>query len=266
MGWMDRHRLPESSGIADLDAPASAMAHRRIIRNKPWLHRLYSDFYRIFVQAVPDPDGKVLVEVGSGGGFLKEMVQPVITSDILELAGVDCVFGGEKMPFASCSVDAFFLFDALHHMADPAAFLAEARRCLTPGGRVVMIEPANTPWSRLIYRHLHHEPFNSSAGWRIPGEGPLSRANGALPWIIFVRDRVMFQSQFKALEISRLVLHTPFCYLLSGGLSYKCVFPIWIYSSVKALEWLLSPLNRWIGMFMTVELRKKDGGREPAGV
>ena len=159
MGWMDRHRLPESSGIADLDAPASAMAHRRIIRNKPWLHRLYSDFYRIFVQAVPDPDGKVLVEVGSGGGFLKEMVQPVITSDILELAGVDCVFGGEKMPFASCSVDAFFLFDALHHMADPAAFLAEARRCLTPGGRVVMIEPANTPWSRLIYRHLHHEPF-----------------------------------------------------------------------------------------------------------
>ena len=41
--------------------------------------------------------------------------------------------------------------------------------------------------SRVIYGALHHEPFRpDAADWKISGKGPLSAANGALPWILFV--------------------------------------------------------------------------------
>ena len=38
------------------------------------------------------------IELGSGGGFLKEVINDVITSDVLELPDVDKVFFGEKIP------------------------------------------------------------------------------------------------------------------------------------------------------------------------
>jgi len=263
MGWMDWLRLPATRGIADLDDPATTQLHRRIIQEKPWLRRVYIDFYRQFVQAVPNPEGKVLVELGSGGGFLKEIIPNVITSDVLELPNVDRVFAAEHMPFDEASVDAIFMLDVLHHMADPSAFLAEASRCLRVGGRVVCIEPANTAWARFVYTHFHHEEFDPSGPWST-GTGPLSQANGALPWIIFVRDRQVFERRFPLLKVVRLRNHTPFRYLLSGGLSFRALAPAFAYPLVRGAEALLSGLNNWIGMFQTVELERimGPGGHE----
>ena len=65
-----------------------------------------------------------------------------------------------------------------------------------------MIEPWVTPWSRLIYTKLHHEPFNpESEKWDFPSSGPLSGANGALPWIVFCRDRHLFEERYPQWEI-----------------------------------------------------------------
>ncbi|MBK8443443.1 MAG: hypothetical protein IPL35_08515 [Sphingobacteriales bacterium] len=56
-----------------------------------------------------------------------------------------------------------------------------------------MSEPANTAWGRFFYQNFHHEPFQpEAASWEIPSTGPLSGANGALPWIIFKRDIDLF--------------------------------------------------------------------------
>ena len=44
---------------------------------------------------------------------------------------------------------------------DSYRFLVELERCLKPGGKIVMIEPANTRFSRLIFRRFHHEMFES---------------------------------------------------------------------------------------------------------
>ena len=35
-----------------------------------------------------------------------------------------------------------------------------------------------------------------AAAWEIPATGPLSGANGALPWMVFVRDRKRLLSPF----------------------------------------------------------------------
>ena len=258
MGLLNWLRLPATRGVADLDDPATTLLHRRIIQEKPWLRRLYVDFYRQFSQAMPHPEGKVLVELGSGGGFLKEILPSVITSDVLDLPNVDRVFAAEHMPFDDASVDGIFMFDVLHHMADPAAFLAEAGRCLKVGGRVVCIEPANTAWARFVYTRFHHEGFDPRGPWST-GAGPLSQANGALPWIIFVRDRQIFERRFPLLRVVRLRNHTPLRYLLSGGLSFRTLAPAFAYQPVRVLEGLASGLNDWIGMFQTVELERVTG-------
>lgn len=266
-------KLPETMGIEDLDDPATTLLHAEIIQKKPFLKKLYIDFYKQFEKAVSDSKNKVLVELGSGGGFIKEVINNVITSDVLELPNVDKVFSALDMPFEEASVDAFFMFNVLHHITEPRAFFREALRCLKVCGRVVMIEPANTLWSRFIYKNFHHEAFDAQAPeWCCRGQakwepgprkagtlqesGPLSGGNGALAWIIFWRDRKIFESEFPSLRIVRMRNHTPLRYLLSGGLTLRQLVPSFSYPAVKAIEYTLPPINDLLGMFQTIELEK----------
>lgn len=253
MKWLE---LPETKNIRDLDDPSTTLLHGQIIRKKKFLSNIYLDFYGIFKSSVCDVKSKTCVELGSGGGFIKEVIPNVLTSDILKLPDIDRCFSVLDMPFEDSSVDAFFMIDVLHHVPDAAVFLSEMNRCLKPGGKIIMIEPANTLWGRFIYQNFHHEPFEPNAGWTLPGEGPLSSANGALPWIIFQRDRNKFEADFPSIKIRSLRPHTPFRYLLSGGVSKCQLIPGFMYGVVRAIENFLSPLNGWIGMFQTIELEK----------
>jgi len=253
---IDWLRLPESRGIEDLDAPATTLLHAQIVKNKPFLRKLYTDFYKELERTIDKANGKMLVELGSGGGFIKEIIPNVITSDILEIPNVDKVFSATEMPFENGDVGAFLMIDVLHHIAEPKAFFAEATRSLDVSGKIVMIEPANTLWARFIYSNFHHELFETQADWTLEAGGPLSTANGALPWIIFSRDREIFEKEFPSLRIVAMRNHTPFRYLLSGGLSYRQLTPSFTYLLVKAAEFALSPINDWLGMFQTIVLEK----------
>jgi SAM-dependent methyltransferase len=249
-------KLPDTRCIKDLDDPATTMLHADIVQKKPFLKKLYIDFYKKFKKAVPGPENKVLVELGSGGGFIKEVIDNVITSDILDLPNVDRVFSALNMPFEETSVDAFFMFDVLHHITEPRVFFKEAIRCLKPSGKIVMIEPANTLWARFIYRNFHHELFDPQAKWGLEEVGPVSHGNGAMPWIIFSRDRRTFEKEFPQLRIVGIRNHTPLRYLLSGGLTLRQLTPSFTYLLIKAVEFILSPINNLLGMFQTIELEK----------
>ena len=78
----------------------------------------------------------------------------------------------------------------------------------------------------------------------------------AIPYIIFQRDIQQFRKEFPDLKIRSIRFHTPFKYLISGGLSFRQLLPPLTYPLVDFLEWLLTPLNRYLGMFMTIELEK----------
>ncbi len=249
--------LPEIRNIKDLDDPATTLLHGKILRSKPFLKKLYADFYKQFKEAAEATYNKVLVELGSGGGFIKEIIPNVITSDILDVAGADKIFSAMDMPFEDSSVDAFFMFDVLHHITRPGQFFIEAERCLKPAGRIVMIEPANTVWARFVYKNFHHEGFDPDGEWGLEKTGPLSQANGAMQWIIFVRDREVFERKYPQLKIVSLRNHTPISYLLSGGFTTRQLMPGFMYPVIRAFEWLLSPLGNWLGMFMTVVIEKK---------
>lgn len=256
MNLLEHLKQPQSRGIKNLDDPQTTVLHSQIIKGKVFLRNLYTDFYKAFKKSVSSNADK-MVELGSGGGFIKEIIPGVITSDIIKLPNADMAFSAEQIPFENNSVDAFFMIDVLHHIKKPRVFFAEARRCLKSGGKIVMIEPANTLWGRLIYKNFHHELFDISAGWEMEKTGPLSDANGAMAWIIFQRDRKLFESEFKSLKVSSISFHTPLRYLLSGGLTYRQLVPSFMYGFVNFLEICLRPFSKWLGMFETIVLEKQ---------
>ena len=240
-----------------LDAPERTILHKKIILSKPFLKELYQDWYSTFVQEKNSlPSGQV-VELGSGGGFLKELIPTIISSDILELPSNDLTFSALDMPFENNSIAGLFMVDTFHHLPDAHVFLSEANRVLKPNGKLIMIEPANSFWGRLIYKNLHHEPFNPQGSWKIPDSGPMTGANGAAPWIVFVRDNQVFNTQFPQLEIEQIVYHTPFRYLLSGGVSFKQLVPNISFPFFRGLDNVLASVSNGLSMFMTIKVRKK---------
>jgi SAM-dependent methyltransferase len=67
---------------------------------------------------------------------------------------------GEHLPLAADSVDVAICFNALDHMCDPAAALAEVRRVLRPGGTLLLMIHTFPTWVRPFYwvdrLHPHH--------------------------------------------------------------------------------------------------------------
>lgn len=240
-----------------IDDPETTLRRSAIIEKKRFLQKLYRSWYEEIAAIIPRRlDGAVL-ELGSGAGFFKQIVPGAITSDILRLPIVDVTLDAQRLPFKTASLKAIVMVDVFHHMPDVALFLSEAQRCLTPGGRIVMIEPWLTAWSGWIYRWLHHEPCVPAArSWALPEGGPLSQANSALPWMVFERDALRWKTLFPPLEIRLVRLHTPFCYLLSGGVSSPVSMPASLFAASCRLEACVEPwIERW-AMFATIVLTR----------
>ncbi len=250
------HRLKYQSEF-ELDDPRRTVEHSHIIKSKPFLKKLYLKWYSVFAEEIKDlPEGKI-IEIGSGGGFLKEVLPQVITSDILPLPNCDMTFPAGNLPFDDKSLAGILMLNVLHHIPRPEQFFINADKKLINGGKIIMIETANTVFSRFIYKKFHHEDFDTQAGWELKEGGPLSASNQALPWIIFERDKIKFMKLFPHFVISRIKYHTPLLYILSGGVSHKALVPGWTFGFFAFVENIFSFLNRQTGMFETIVIRKQ---------
>jgi SAM-dependent methyltransferase len=238
----------------DIDSPETTRLRKWIIGAKPFLRRIYQEWYAAIAASVPPDRGGVL-ELGSGAGFLEDYIPGLITSDVFPVPGVERVVDAHDLPFADTSLRGVVMTNVLHHLRDPRQFLREAARCVRPGGAMVMVEPWVSSWSRLIYSRLHHEPFEPEAPeWSIPETGPLSGANGALPWILFERDRAQFEQEFPQWGVRDVTPFMPFRYLLSGGVSMRTLMPACTFAFWRCVEGLLA---RWMctwAMFARVVL------------
>jgi SAM-dependent methyltransferase len=238
----------------DLDDPQTTAIRRQILRSKGFLRQIYYEWYQDVLAALPPMDGPVL-ELGSGAGFLKDLFPDLITSDILHVKDLSVVLDANDMPFGTSSLRAIVMIDVLHHLCRPRHFLREATRCVMPLGRLVMIEPWVTNWSRLVYSRLHHEPFDpETREWEFPMKGPLSGANGALPWILFDRDRLQFAAEFPQWRVKSIEPQMPISYLLSGGVSFRGFAPAKAFAQIRRLEERLEPWMGKLAMFAQITL------------
>jgi len=249
--------------LKDLDDPQREEELRSLIQRKPGLRSYYADTYLRYAECLRrcPPDG-IAVELGSGGGFVKEVIPEIVTSDTLLYASVDRVIDATKMPFGDSSLRAIFMLNVFHHIPDVELFLKEAERCLKPEGRLLIVDqhPGWIGWP--IYRFIHHEGFDSKAEeWRFESSGPLSGANGALTWIVFNRDRDKFQARFPALQMLKYQPHTPLRYWLSGGLKPWSLVPKWGVDWVVQLDELLIKASPEFGAFVDVEIVKRPAAQ-----
>jgi 2-polyprenyl-3-methyl-5-hydroxy-6-metoxy-1,4-benzoquinol methylase len=247
----------------DLDDPRTTHLRRRILAGKPFLRRIYEEWYLAIAEALPEGKEPVL-ELGSGAGFLADFVPGLVRSEVFYTPGIDAVLDGLDLPFREGSLRGIAMTNVLHHLPRPRRFFEEAARAVRPGGAVVMIEPWVSPWSRLVYTKLHHEPFlPEAAEWEVPSGGPLSGANGALPWILFERDRQRFESELPEWEIRSVEPFMPFRYLVSGGVSLRSFVPGWSFGLFRGAERALSPWRNRLAMFGRVVLVRKASARDP---
>jgi SAM-dependent methyltransferase len=223
---------------------------RQIIESKPFLRKIYSEWYSAILSVLGHKQD--VLELGSGAGFFSEYCPHVITSEVFSTPCVDVVADACNMPFVENSLDAIVMTDVFHHIPDVSRFLTEATRCIRPGGKIIMVEPWRTAWSEWIYVNLHSEPFIPQGTWEIPSSGPLSGANGALPWIVFERDRSLFSERFPQWQIAGITPLMPIAYLLSGGVSMRSLMPGLMYKPIRAFEQLTGQ-RRW-AMFALIEL------------
>jgi SAM-dependent methyltransferase len=255
VAWL---KHPLTRGV-DIDSPENTRLRFQIVKEKGFLSRLYDDWYRTIVACLPrEPEGRVL-ELGSGAGHLKKFLPGLITSEILQISGVDIIADGCRLCFKAASLQGIVMVDVFHHLPDVRSFLKEAGRCVKPGGAVVMIEPWVSPWSRMIYGHLHHEPIQPQAPrWELTNGGPLSQSNSALPWIVFNRDRSVFEREFPIWRLKSLKLHTPWCYLLSGGVAFRLSVPANFFTLCRRVEHALDPWMNYWAMFATIAIERRS--------
>ena len=173
----------------------------------------------------------------------------------MQIKDVDLYLDGQSLPFKKGALEGIVMIDVFHHLSNAKLFLRNATRCVQPGGMLVMIEPWITKWSGWVYTRLHHEPCQpESQTWELTPGGPLTQANLALPWIVFVRDREKFRLAFPQWQVKKIHLHTPFCYLLSGGVSLRSLMPGIFFGMWSNLEKFFEPrMHRW-AMFATIVL------------
>lgn len=83
------------------------------------------------------------------------------------------VADARSVPFADASFDYVLAIDLLPHIPVPEQLVAEARRVLKPGGRLIIDVTNSVPWWTLAYpRYLGRRPHRWISIWRSGGVLP----------------------------------------------------------------------------------------------
>lgn len=246
----------------DIDSREAVDIHKRIIRSNPLLAKHYEFIYNYFKKiddSLPEL-GLPALEIGSGGGFLKEILPHVITSDVVLSGGIDRIENASELTFDDKSLKAIYANGVLHHLSDPGACLEEIQRVLAPGGVFVCNEPSSNFFGYFMNKCFHNEPTDKYVrDWKIPQVTlgtRLTRANMAIAYIIFKRDRKKFTQRFPNLRISSIIYHDFLRYSLSGGLSYRPFIPRFLFTVVNFFEKALRPFMSVLGNNMIVTVQK----------
>ena len=235
------------------------LTYREKVLNKPFLRQLYGEWYEMFIAEMEHlPDG-MKIELGAGGGFLKQVAPSIISTDSLPFPTNDLTFSPLGMPFNADSVSGIFMIGTFCHIADTHAFLTEAQRVLKPGGKIIMVEPAYSIWGRMANRWFCQKSFDRSGSWSNSLSVANKGVNSALTWIVFERDRSRFQGDFPGLAVQSVSYHTPLRYFLGGGCgSGRTFVPPSSYPFFsRADTWLSARSPHW-SMFVTVMIEKES--------
>lgn len=247
------------------DSDDRVSVHHKVLSEKLLMKNVFLEFYQTCIESTRryfTSEGKE-IEIGAGVSFFKKIHPNLVVTDVVPGPDVEFVLDAQDMKqVQDASVRAMYALNCFHHLERPRDFFKELVRVLVPGGGVVLIEPYYGMVARPFYRNLHaSEHFNPDQRmWESSSSmGVMSNANQALSYIVFVRDRKIFESEFPDLEIVKTYpLKNYMRYLLSGGLNFRQLVPDIFEPLLKVIEWVLSPLAKITALHYVVVIRKKS--------
>ena len=228
----------------------------RAWRNKPLLQTIYAGFYQRILQHIDQSIGGAVIELGSGIGNLKARLPSAICTDLFPNPWLDLVCDAYRLPFRDRSVSHLILFDVFHHLERPRAFFNEARRVLSPQGRVILFEPFISASSYPVYGLLHHEPValrnTISSQDEPPSDHAYYAAQGNATRLFFRNEEVDW---LKDWNIAHAEAFSCFSYLFCGGYSKPAIYPQAALPLLNSLDSALSRIPSLFGGRCLVELR-----------
>ena len=179
---------------------------------------LYKEWYELISHQLSELDGLNL-ELGCGASFIDDIIKSVKKSDVFLNANTDLKIDAMEVGLEfENKISNLILVNVFHHISNPELFLRSAEKSLLKGGRIIMVEPSNNIWSRLVYKLVGHEKFDTEQiNWEFQSNDPLLDSNQALSWIIFNRDFKRFKKLFPKFSVLKKKSMMPLSYLLSGG-------------------------------------------------
>ena len=234
--------------------------NRKVYQNKKLIKIIYYSYYKKIKENIYISDKKKILELGSGGGNIKKVIKECITSDQFKNENIDRVENIYKINFKKDSISNIILIDVFHHLQYPSLGLKEIHRVLIKNGRLIMVEPTMGFIPRIIYKIFHYEPngFNLKINWNnIPKKIPLSNqyfAAQSIPWRAFFLKELNLKSKYK---IKLIKPFSDFAFLLSGGYSYKALYPKILYPLIKLIDKILTSISiRIFSARMLIVLQK----------
>ena len=215
---------------------------------------LYQEWYELISKNLSVIDG-INIELGCGASFIDKTNKSIKKTDVFLNSNTDFKLNamniGENF---ENEISNLILVNVFHHITNPELFLKSAEKALLAGGRIIMIEPSNNYWSRLVYKLIGHEPFDTrQIEWEFESIDPLLDSNQALSWIIFERDYEKFKNLFPMFSLIQKNNMMPFSYLLSGGHSFNTRIGKLI-RIIRSFEKFF--LDKYFGMFNLICLEK----------
>ncbi len=222
--------------------------NRTAWEEKALLRQIYAGFYERIVTLIDQRLAGAIVEVGSGIGNLRARLPAAIATDLFPNPWLDLVCDGYELPFGDGSVSHLILFDVFHHLRAPMAFLAEARRALAPGGRVVLFEPYISAISYPVYGLLHHEPValkkEISMAQNLGRPRNYYAAQGNATRMFFANGRG--DRGIAGWRVFHAEAFASFAYLLSGGFGKPAMYPARWLNGLASMD---RQLSRWPKLF-----------------
>ena len=216
---------------------------------------LYREWYELISHQLSNSEGMNL-ELGCGASFIDEIIKKIKKSDIFLNKNTDLKIDAMEVGLRfENQISNLILVNVFHHISNPELFLRSAEKSLVPGGRIIMIEPSNNIWSRLVYKLVGHEKFDSKQKtWEFESNDPLLDSNQALSWIIFKRDYKKFKKLFPKFSLVKKKSMMPLSYLLSGGHTFNSKVGKFFIEIIRKIERFL--FDKKFGIFDLICVEK----------
>lgn len=203
------------------------------------------------------------LELGSGIGVAPEIIPDLVTSDLVKTRYVERAVSAYEIPPEQWAN--ILAMDTLHHLQRPFEFFASAAKALADGGRIVLMEPAGTPWGRFFYGLVHPEPclpaqINPPFDFPTDANGEFANMGMGVGLLNRHQDETARRLRELGLSVRKVTYRDFFAYPATGGGSGRSMLPAGVLKAILAVEKIMPQvLMQYLALRMIIVIEKQVG-------